>query len=161
MLRSEKEALDNYYMLERIDEQFTDTLDFDMYPSQIVLHGVQTLAKFIGDVNNVYVASGRVIPKKKEPYFFRNRLVGGESLFLASDVDSLTDALSYIYNWTTKGFAYRLPPVSDEVEEQMNVSVYNYISADEIPVIHVANSKNKILAYKYEDRVRFVVLIAK
>lgn len=159
MLRAEKDNVTEYYKLQTIPEPFTDMLDFDTYPSQIILHGAKTLAKFISDSGNVHIASSRLIPKKKEPYFFRNVNVPGDGVYLAADVGTLIDALSYIHNWTTRGFAYYLPPVSDEEEENMNITVYNYISEYDIPIIHNANSKNKIIAYKHENKVRFVVLL--
>ena len=159
MLRVEKDNIADYYKLETIPEPFTDMLDFDTYPSQIMLHGAQTLAKFISDTGNIHIASTRLIPKKKEPYFFRNINIPSNGVYLAADVDSLTDALSYIHNWVTRGFAYNLPPISDEEEENMNISVYNYISEYDVNLIHNANSKNKIIAYKYENKVRFVALL--
>ena len=160
ILKAEKEQISDYYQLENIKEVFNDILDFDKHPSQILLHGGTALVKFIKEATSVHGINDKILVKPKTPYFFLNPNLD-RNMYLATDVDSMRTALSYINNWNTKGFAYSLPPISDEDEEQINVSIYNFVSSNEIVSIHNARSKDKILVYKVADKLGFVVLLGK
>ena len=160
ILKAEKDLISDYYTLENIKEVFNDILDFDKHPSQILLYGGNTLVKFIKEATSVHGINDKILVKPKTPYFFSNPNLD-RSMYLATDVDSMITALSYINNWNTKGFAYSLPPISDEDEEQINVSIYNFVSSNEIVPIHNARSKDKILVYKVADKLGFVVLLGK
>ena len=161
MLNTEKDQILDYYNQhdKPIPETFIDILDFDKYSSQILIYGLNTLVKFIKEANEVYNLNAGIVLDSSIPYFFRNKRVG-ERMYLAVDVDSLGRALSYIYNWNTKGYAYDLPSVPDEEEERMNVTLYNFIDRQHVELLHEGQSKDKILIYKTQDRVRFVVLLA-
>jgi hypothetical protein len=160
ILKAEKEQISDYYQLENIKEVFNDILDFDRQPSQILLYGGNTLVKFIKEATSVHGVNDKILVKPKSPYFFSNPNLD-KNMYLATDVDSIGTALSYINNWNTKGFAYSLPPISDEDEERINVSIYNFVSQNEIVAIHDARSKDKILIYKVGDKLGFVVLLGK
>jgi hypothetical protein len=160
ILKAEKEQILDYYQLENIKEVFNDILDFDRHPSQILLYGGSTLVKFIKEATSVHGINEKILVKPKSPYFFSNPNLD-RNMYLATDVDSMVTALSYVNNWNTKGFAYSLPPISDEDEDRINISIYNFVSQNEIIPIHDARSKDKILVYKVGDKLGFVVLLGK
>jgi hypothetical protein len=160
ILKAEKEQILDYYQLENIKEVFNDILDFDRHPSQILFYGRSTLVKFIKEATSVHGINEKILVKPKFPYFFSNPNLD-RNMYLATDVDSMVTALSYANNWNTKGFAYSLPPISDEDEDRINISIYNFVSQNEIIPIHDARSKDKILVYKVGDKLGFVVLLGK
>jgi hypothetical protein len=174
-LLSNKESLSNYYTKTAIEENFEDLTDFNVHPLQVVIYGKNALIQYMKQSLESHTLSNRIfMDKEDEVYFFRNTFVGGGKrtylarswVYEAEDDDELNETVEYrraiscINNWRKNGFANHLPTITEEDEEDFNVSILNYVNEDTIFKINNTGSDDAFLVVTdLGDKYVFTALV--
>ena len=158
-----------------IPDYYNSPYDFNSYPKEYFLFSAASVRDYMYQdklLKDRYVVP-YVEPGKVEPYFFKNNLLGGR-LYLAQNVPSYDHANYVMYSWR---FMHRNPEVyqgdqGDQGDQgadslldipkvpQISFEVYKYVNPDQIELIRPDGlRKDKVLAYKVDDKVRYTVLL--
>lgn len=169
MSYSERVTIENYYY---------DISDFDTYPFQVLLEGEQSVSKWIRErnkkniiYNNIHLLKRKIQPEgkekikeelsiSKEPYFFRNKLIG-KRIYIAQNTDSFLKAVNISVTWSRDNYN----PGSDilEGEEGLQVTLYSFTNNKNIKKYDIEGVENqyniKIIGYKVEGKSMFTSLL--
>ena len=140
-----------------IQHYYKDITDFDSYPNQVILHGDESLEKWIYDsMKNTTLHDSVTIGNS--PYFFKNALLG-KNVLLAQNTTSLGKAIAIGKDWVQYGYNSSLF-AKDDLRFPKEFAIFSYVNSQEIR--RLKGSKNgivKILAYKRQGIPFYTVLM--
>ena len=153
----DRKTIENYYV---------DITDFDIYPFQVILEGENSVIKWVNEKNNenailyqkIIVSSTPI----QIPYFFRNKLVENNKIFLAQNTDSVLKAINLSIIWKTKGYncGNNVNIINKNIPELI---LYSYINEKNITKYNILGETNiydiKIIGYKIENIPMYTVLM--
>lgn len=152
-LRNAK-SLINYHTRRVIQYYYKDITDFDNKPGQVILHGEESIEKWIQENRKSYVLHDSVTIGSRVPYFFQNKLVEN-IIFLAQNTTSLPQALDIGSTWIRDGYNKSVYAKNGTYV----YTLYNYKGPNDIQ-IHSGDGKGvKILAYLVADTPFYTVLM--
>jgi hypothetical protein len=149
-VRHSRELL-NYKNKKSMEGYYIDITDFNNYYNQVILQGNNSIQKWIDEQSNKYIISHKVIPEKRQPYFFQNKLVKDE-IFLAQNTDTIEKALYISQQW----YENDLNPNNNLPENISNIKLqfmlYSYINENSINK-YLVRGKNpdysvRVIGYK-------------
>jgi hypothetical protein len=155
IIRHQKKIFE-YYKHDTIENYYSDITDFDHFPNQVILYGVDSVNKWISEKKIVHKIfehpTGDIID---EPYFFRNDLVDGKNIYLAQNIDTIGKAIYIAVKWNKSGFNIGLESKSLKKLKDLKYVKYffkieeNFFDIEKIDVDGKDNSYDiKILEYK-------------
>ena len=149
---------------------YFDVEDFTEFPNQIVLKDKDVSMKWLGEKEellklNKYLVYDSIYPSLIHPYFYTNKLIGGEKVFLAQNTNSFAKATKIGVDWVKE--KYNVGYLQEfEVEdfEYFNCKIYSYENLQEIKsyVLNMdkENAYNiRILGYKFDNENYFTTLL--
>lgn len=157
-IRNPKKLL-TYYQRETIENFYIDITDFDQYQSQVILQGEDSLEKWSKERKVNYKLHNDIL-LGDSPYFFKNKKVGGNNLFLAQNTDSIEKAISIAQTWYENGYN----PTNTVTEAGLvEFTLYAFGGSDNIKSYSVQGlnypQNIKILGYNINDESLFTVLL--
>jgi hypothetical protein len=149
----------NYHNRKMIESYYMNTGDFTRHWQQIVLEGVGSVLEWIENRDLKYIMYDEIVDKK-QPYFFRNKLVS-DKVFLAKNTNTLDDAIHTIVIWKDRGY---IPLEENKDVINLEFVMFLYKNRENIECYLVSGEKNayniKVLGYRNDnDENRFVALV--
>lgn len=152
-------GLMSYKNMTVISNYYSDITDFDSYGGQVLLSGEDSVIKWIYERRSAYVLHKGVLPEKREPYFFKNDLVG-PGVYICQNIESLPKALDIGKQWNTQG--YNIGHYATDISP-ISFDLYSYSSPSDIKAYSVGEKSKRdrisILGYKIDGSILFTVLL--
>lgn len=148
-LKSHNETLIlDYHNKTTITDFYEDITDFDQYQNQVILHGENSIEKWIRDIHS----QDRFLRNSPDqgsikPYFFHNNLVSS-NIFLAQNTSSIEKAITVYNTWIQSSHN---PGYDVEPTTTSNFTLYSFRSTNKIVKYKYGNGGPKILGYKVKS----------
>lgn len=156
------EKIKEYHNRKIIEKYYMDITDFDQNNSQVLLEGNSTVEKWINKKSSIYRINNTVLPYNKDPYFFLNKNIDPEKVFLAQNIGSVMDAQNIGIEWYKDGYN-NLGDSDIKISEKYRYTLYAIKSQDRIDKHSIPGIETDIpldiVGYKIEDEPHFTVLL--
>ena len=154
------ENIRNYYKKQAIESYYVDVTDFDHHPMQIILHGDESVDKWIQEQKIKYVVNHSVQVGVRNPYFFQNSLIDNQ-IYLAQNTENLQKAREVGETWMKSGFNIQDDAVGSS--KAFKFKLYSYINSKNIVLHNIKGVSTpydiSILGYKVDGVSFFTVLL--
>jgi hypothetical protein len=164
-----KNILLDYKNNKSISNYYLNIPDFDVYPQQIILRGVDMVEKWIHENNASYALNDSIMIGNNNVYFFKNKLIG-DTVYIAQNATSMDNALDISNTWNKEGYnCGNFDCKGGVVEEKEGkgkegFTLHNYIDSTSIESFEVKGDTEgkdtNIVGYKIEDKVYYTVLLS-
>jgi hypothetical protein len=160
--RNIQEIIDyNYH--KNIQNYYQDLSDFKTYHNQIILFGKNSVKNWILENNIKYVLYNEVQIGKREPYFFKNKLINNE-IYLAQNSYNFQDAKNIATIWIKNKYNPGPSPPSFQSQKTLKkFAFYSYINSTNIKLESVPGIKYYegiiIMGYKINNDTVFTTLM--
>ena len=152
----------NYSSRILIDNYYIDISDFDTYDHQVIIHGEDSLNKFIlsDEQNEIqYIIQDEIQFNITTPYLFKNILIDN-TVYLAQNTQTIENAINIYKNWKTN--KYNIMNNIDENDSKITGFVfYAYKNKNTIEKYYIRGdgiSLAKIVGYKvYENDYEYTL----
>ncbi len=156
-------SLRNYRNHRAIIHYYVNITDFDSYPNQTILQGENAIDKWIQESRFVNVLHNDIVVGSFMPFFFSNNLVVKNTIFLAQNANSLSEALNISITWQRDGYNPKNMIPATKIENPV-FTLYSYISPENIQTIPVSgnvepNHPIRILGYKLNGTPFYTALL--
>jgi hypothetical protein len=154
-------SLVNYKDKKVIQNYYQDITDFSPHPKQVILHGEESVEKWIQESKISYTLHDGIVIGTKIPYFFKNKRVG-DDVFLAQNIENIPKAISIAKSWNKQGYN---PSVYVDEAPVVNFTLYSYVNPNDISVYKTTGGKRgkedniRILGYKTDNTPFYTVLL--
>lgn len=153
--------LKNYHLKKTIENYYVDISDFDNYNFQVILDGETSLEKWISEKNINNKLNDSIIPNTSNPYFFSNKLINNNNIYIAQNTDSIEKAIGIYVYWKTNNINIANDNPDELVDYKFNL--YSYVNSHNIEKFIIdGTNKNyniNILGYKIDSKNHFTVLL--
>lgn len=158
----QREKLLNYYKLENIENYYLDVTDFDQYHYQVIIQGEESLKNWIKDQTINYNLYDTIQINKLQPYFFRNKLVNNEEIYLAQNSNTLEQSLKIHKIWKKKG--YNLGQEECDIEITTKYVLFSYKNLKDIVRYEIGGEHDReddpnIIGYKIDGKAYYTTLL--
>jgi hypothetical protein len=159
----QREKLLNYYKLENIENYYLDVTDFDQYHYQVIIQGEESLKNWIKDQTINYNLYDTIQTNKLQPYFFRNKLVNNEEIYLAQNSNTLEQSLKIHKIWKKKGYNLGEEYYPDS-EITTKYVLFSYKNLKDIVRYEIGGEHDKedypnIIGYKIDGKAFYTTLL--
>ena len=148
-----------YSSREFMKSYIKDIMDFQINSNQILLNSLESLMKYIQEVDIHFPLHSTVIIPSKNPYYFYNPLVNKDICYLAQNVLTKTLGINLMNNWST----YNINNTEDfhELNDTL-YSVFSYVSESNIKLVYNEGhtEPTSLLGYKIKNNLRFTGLMS-
>jgi hypothetical protein len=159
----------NYKNKSYLVNYFVDVSDFKQIPEQIVITGTDFVKKLITNLkqkDNNYILYTKIQPTKKDSYFFYNKKINENQIFIAKNTNSINKAIQIALNWNNNKSIHTSIIENKDLIDTYNFYLYRFIDENDIDVFlydcsnnDIENIENiRIVFYKYQKQVLFTVL---
>lgn len=142
-----------------IENYFMEVSDFDMYSTQIIMRGTDSINKFILSMlqNNIqYKLYNNILRESLSPYFFKNLHIDNK-VYLAQNTLSIKKAIEIYKIWTNHNYNILFNP--KDSEDKYSFIFYSYTNNKTIKSYLIEGEKQlkiiRIIGFKnfseYED----------
>lgn len=161
-IRRFSQKIRKYHTRKVIENYYVDIIDFDYHQFQVILHGEDSVEKWIQEQKIKYNLYNSVQTSKIIPYFFQNNLVGPR-IYLAQNTHNVYKAIEIAKVWLQSGYNIGADPKMVEEQNILKFTLYRYINPNDIKIYNVGNIPTpldiRILGYKIDDESFYTVLL--
>lgn len=164
-IRRHRQKIINYRDRHVIENYYVDVTDFDQHHFQVILHGDESVKKWINEQKIKYYLYDSVQVERRTPYFFQNPLVSAGQIYLAQNTHNLLKAIRISEIWQQSRYNPGENPGEnpDPANAQLSIELFAYSNPTNIiphKVAGVSTQLNiKMLGYKIDDKSFFTVLL--
>lgn len=158
------EELKKYYEKTNIPNYFENVTDFTKYRSQIILQGDDAVSKWIEERGKNYILHDDI--SDQNIYFFRNKLVGDDKIYIAQRVPTLNQAIATCNEWKDGKGANNSDKVTDIDISDEKFTLYSFQNNRKIEAYNCErgcrkgrSDGNEVLGYKDDGDATFISLL--
>jgi len=153
----------DYRFHKNIQNYYQDLSDFKTYHNQIILFGKNSVRNWILENNIKYVLHDEVQIGKREPYFFKNKLINNE-IYLAQNSYNFQDAKNIAVIWIKNNYNPGPSPPSLQSQKTLKkFAFYSYINSTNIKLESIPGINYYegiiIMGYKINNNTVFTTLM--
>ena len=149
---------------------YLDPEDFEYFPNQVVLHDKEQTLKWLKEKSdsietNKYMLYETIEPSFVQPYFFKNKKINDDRIFIAQNTNSFEKAIKIAIDWVVQKFnpGYYID-INEDNFEYFDCKLFSYENPTTIKNYFVnVNKENsydiKIIGYKIGDEKYFTTLL--
>lgn len=155
-------SLLKYHSRNVITQYYIDITDFDKYNNQVILHGEETVDKWIHENRLSYVLKDEIDVGQRLPYFFKNDLVGDGEVYLAQNTNTLGKAMDIAITWYSRG--YNPERNAEDIRVPYSFTLYSYQNKKTIERKNIRGKKTpprqiNIMGYKLGGNAYYTTLM--
>lgn len=151
IFRNPSKVID-YHLKKIVENSISNISDFELYPSQIIIEGEESLEKYIKEKNMVFTLEKDVVKDGAEQPYFSEFM---DIVYLAENVHTIQEARSLQYNWNTLHYN-TVQPLQDA---RVDIGLYVFENADNTDLVHGTEQDPKVLGYKINGEDTHTVLL--
>lgn len=150
----------NYYKKDSIDNYYSNISDFKQNPNQSLFFGEESYKNWLEQQKKTYLFSDHIELNENDTYFFQNKNIQDNKIFLAKNVDSLNSAFIIGKNWVDNGY---LKEFGESFVDIPRFKLYSYKNKNNISKYIIMGKENnhdlKIIGYKVQNENKFTILL--
>lgn len=160
VIRNPQKILE-YYKRNNIENFYIDITDFDQYQSQVILQGEDSIKKWSNERKVNYTLHNDIL-LGDSPYFFKNKIVAKNKLFICQNTNSIEKAIAIAKTWYENGYN----PTTNIITETdlVEFTLYAFGNLKNIKKYSIKGLKYpqniKILGYNINNKSYFTVLLS-
>lgn len=150
----------NFYKRETFRGIYTEISDFNLYPNQVIIMGESRVYALFRDVLRNNCIYSNTVENITMPYFFSNKLIKNGKLFLAQNIENISQGIYTYQNWVKNGFNNlglgKIPNLNDN-----GFTLWNIVSNSKVNKFDVNGGDREIniLGFLSEDGKKIFTIL--